>query len=972
MFKITYGSSVIFLLSVFACIYQKNARAQCTNADFENGNLSGWTGTWSEAICSGTIFFGQCFGGSGWIINNYDGLNQGPDNQMPNATPQSTHVITTSGYDPIVGNNILPMVNPGGNYSARLGNAQGYGMGESLTYTFIVTEENANFTYSYAVVLNDGGHSAKEQPFFKIRMTDSNGDPIDCAAFDVDASTAQSIGGFINIGNDISYKPWTSVFVPLASYIGETVSIQFITHDCTPAAGGGAGTHWAYAYIDAECSEIEVVSSSPAVCGGQPVTLTAPTGAASYSWTGPGIISSDNEQSVSVDEPGQYVVTMTTFGIVPCPFSMTIDIAGNPNNPVADFSNTTVCQGNATVFNDLSGPLGSVNAWSWDFDNDGNTDATSQNPSYIFPEAGNHSVALTATWGDCTNTIVQEIEVLEMPLSTFSVPSSVCLGFNSLITYTGNAPADATYAWSFDGGTIVSGSSQGPYEINWATPGIKNVMLSVDMGSCTSTQTTIPVTVNDATITVAPSNPVICDGTSVIIQTTSAGTYQWFYNDEPISEATQSSYEATLAGEYYVQVTNESCTNTSDIIAVNTIDVIPPMLPSNFSECEEVAIALSAAGNFQNWQWLQSGSPVDGQTNATYNFTLNETVSISVIVSNSGCEVVSNEITITAIPLPVVAINPTEDITVCEETIALLANSNVGDIQWLLSGEPIDGATNTTYTATQDGDYSFISTVPGSNCSTTSEEITVIVDSSLEVAIEASATTACSGETIALAVDGNFDSILWSDNSETSSTQAESSGLYSVVVTSSGCTAYDEIQIVFYPMPTISAGNDTINNCNPGIVLTGIGTGTLTWEPNATLTVLTTFDGSTTALVNPTIDTYYTLTATNGVCTTSDQVLVEADCSSITIPNIFTPNGDGSNDTFEVQVTGASYYHLRIFNRWGDLIWESKDPMKRWNGSANQSDVPDSVYYWLIEALDFQNRPMLDAGSSHGSVMLVR
>jgi len=54
------------------------------------------------------------------------------------------------------------------------------------------------------------------------------------------------------------------------------------------------------------------------------------------------------------------------------------------------------------------------------------------------------------------------------------------------------------------------------------------------------------------------------------------------------------------------------------------------------------------------------------------------------------------------------------------------------------------------------------------------------------------------------------------------------------------------------------------------------------------------------------------------------------------------------------------------------LIWESKDPMKRWNGSANQSDVPDSVYYWLIEALDFQNRPMLDDGSSHGSVMLVR
>ena len=193
------------------------------------------------------------------------------------------------------------------------------GDGEAITYTFVVTPTNCNFTYHYAVVLNDGGHNAGEQPYFHINMM-AGIDTIQCAAYEVDATTAATIGGFTHYsGPAVYWKPWSSVFVPLNNYLGQTVSITFTTRGCLPSLC--AGSHYAYAYISAECGPFALVSSSPTVCGGTGVTLTAPAGAASYSWTGPGIVGPTNGQTVTINQGGgRDTVTMTTFGNVPCTF----------------------------------------------------------------------------------------------------------------------------------------------------------------------------------------------------------------------------------------------------------------------------------------------------------------------------------------------------------------------------------------------------------------------------------------------------------------------------------------------------------------------------------------------------------------------------------------------------------------------------------------------------------------------------
>jgi gliding motility-associated-like protein len=75
---------------------------------------------------------------------------------------------------------------------------------------------------------------------------------------------------------------------------------------------------------------------------------------------------------------------------------------------------------------------------------------------------------------------------------------------------------------------------------------------------------------------------------------------------------------------------------------------------------------------------------------------------------------------------------------------------------------------------------------------------------------------------------------------------------------------------------------------------------------------------------------------------------------SIFVPNTFTPNNDGRNDVFKVLTCAECFleWHLLIFNRWGDLIWQTDDPNDVWRGEGRREShfVPDGVYIYKIEA----------------------
>ena len=128
-------------------------------------------------------------------------------------------------------------------------------------------------------------------------------------------------------------------------------------------------------------------------------------------------------------------------------------------------------------------------------------------------------------------------------------------------------------------------------------------------------------------------------------------------------------------------------------------------------------------------------------------------------------------------------------------------------------------------------------------------------------------------------------------------------------------------------------------------------------------------DGDTSTVANPShiYDTTGTFVITliaigdNGCNdTTSSTILLGCDSTELFIPNVFTPNGDGSNDVFEIIAEGYSNFHLRVYNRWGLRMFESSEVSLMWNGKVDNSgkECSEGTYYYVLDLVDKDNQPL--------------
>lgn len=88
------------------------------------------------------------------------------------------------------------------------------------------------------------------------------------------------------------------------------------------------------------------------------------------------------------------------------------------------------------------------------------------------------------------------VTVIPSPTPVFDITTPICEGIPTTVTYTGTGTAGATYTWNFDGGTVVAGSGQGPYQVAWASAGNKNPSLQVTENGCASGTQTLPTVVS--------------------------------------------------------------------------------------------------------------------------------------------------------------------------------------------------------------------------------------------------------------------------------------------------------------------------------------------------------------------------------------------------------------------------------------------------------------------------------------------
>ena len=110
----------------------------------------------------------------------------------------------------------------------------------------------------------------------------------------------------------------------------------------------------------------------------------------------------------------------------------------------------------------------------------------------------------------------------------------------------------------------------------------------------------------------------------------------------------------------------------------------------------------------------------------------------------------------------------------------------------------------------------------------------------------------------------------------------------------------------------------------------------------------------------------------NGCSDTAYNVVQSTDVVRLTVPNAFTPNGDGLNDTFEPKMSNIETYKIMIFNRWGELIFTSNDPSNQWDGTVNSNEVQIDVYVYKIVVTGFYQIGNLDSEQLVGTVTVIR
>ncbi|MCB0558904.1 MAG: gliding motility-associated C-terminal domain-containing protein [Lewinellaceae bacterium] len=273
-----------------------------------------------------------------------------------------------------------------------------------------------------------------------------------------------------------------------------------------------------------------------------------------------------------------------------------------------------------------------------------------------------------------------------------------------------------------------------------------------------------------------------------------------------------------------------------------------------------------------------------------------------------------------------------------------------------------DGSTGPTYTAATPGVYS----VTISNACQVVELYAEVGDAHVPIpdSILGNDTTLCPGEGLLLELDIPGVSYLWQDGSVAAGYQVMSPGSYSVTVANECESRSDSIQVSTVEPLTVSLPEDTV--LCPGTILlldvTDENATAYLWQDNSTEPVFQVKEPGT-----------YTVLVANPCEAAPLSIRVGAceRCKAY-VPNAFSPNNDGRNDLFQPYTNcPVEAFSLKVFNRWGAIVYESTSINEGWDGTFNGQAVGTDVYIYSLQITVLENGKARDIDLS-GDISVIR
>ena len=593
---------------------------------------------------------------------------------------------------------------------------------------------------------------------------------------------------------------------------------------------------------------------------------------------------------------------------------------------------------------------------------------------FINVPAGPHTVTVTDMFG-CTGCFTVNVAMGSSLASTFTAGNPPCFNLNNgTITLTPTS-GTAPYMFSLNGGPLqASGTFTG------LAPGLYTINFT-DVNGCTGTKNVTLTTNTAVTSTAVLTNP-LCNGNNngSIVLSPSGGVAPYEYSiNAGTTYQTSATFGGLGVGTYNFLIRDAMGCIYGFTYALTDPTTLNASAAGNFATCpnNDGTINITAGGGTPVYQYsidnginYQAGNIFTNLAIGSYNNIIVKDA--NGCISNTTAVVVLND---------TMRLNLGPDSTLCfGSSITLIPQTNAltDTFKWTPTAT-LNFDNVRTPVATPADTTRYILNAKWGICQRTDTIIVNVLHKPIPFA--GNDTTICfktnatlNGSATNLSGGVNYawtpaDS-LNTPNAATTIVRIDTTRMFTLSVTDNyGCNflVTDSMWVNMQPQLVVFAGNDTTAIINRPHQMMASGGSNYRWSPTGPLN--NPFIADPLAILSN--DTYFSVLVTDAIgCQASDNVFIKVyEGPNYYLPNTFTPNGDGLNDKFipiPVGIKGTDYF--RVFNRFGQLMFETRQWMEGWDGMQKGKPAQAGAYVWTIKGTDKNGSTV----EMRGTVILMR
>ncbi|AEA45643.1 gliding motility-associated C-terminal domain-containing protein [Fluviicola taffensis] len=675
------------------------------------------------------------------------------------------------------------------------------------------------------------------------------------------------------------------------------------------------------------------------ICPFDSLLMSVPNTFVGYLWMGPNGDTLSTLSTCYTDQIGSYVCVLTDAD--GCVLSTPpFEVFEYSTPTISILPNATICS-NENVEIQINSSGNASILWL-------NTGSTSDHLVTNVP--GVYVIQIS----QCGVTILDSVTIINGSFNaTISVSDSV-LCFGDTAVFTGSATG-ASYEWN-------SGPITGP-TFSTVTGGSYSALVTNQYG-CTAQTNTINITNVPGSTPPMIASQTVCPGANVTLQTAPPITINWYSTDTNLIQTTNSISLQNIQQDTSFLISNTSpnsiCGFTYSLVEISLA------VPSGLIDIiGDSILCINENGVFyanttDNIEWF-SGSTSLGSANPI-------TIPFSTLNTNPIFSLHSSNICFNAIQFDSVSIIAPTILQLSDDTLSLcyfesetvfLTNNNLQTVTWTgnfgtITDDDLTVHGNTTYTPIT------VTAVDDFGCQTQSA-ILIVQTGNYELTTSINFPNFCPGTIGNLSGNTTSDSVLWITPFGNSSvnplsftlSQQNSGNFYLRTWDEMGCVYIDTLTIPISPVPSLDILPDTVFCANDIY--------TFYFPQDVNTYYWTTYGNNTNIPITYDQELILNVVTPDG-CTASDTLIVHAVNCDDEIPNIITPNGDGTNDFFIIDDAYSQLGNtLIIINRWGNKMFEASPYLNNWNGEG----ASDGVYFYLYYPTGIKNPSNVKHGFVH-------